>query len=285
MPANTSAPLKIRTMLIQLLLLAAAAFLVLCVLLYWRQDRLIFHPAPNDPQLWQRQRVHRVEIPTPHARLEGWWIDNPGAAGRAVLVYFGGNGEDVLFTAGTAGRFAASSLLVVNYRGYGGTQGRPSQAAFYEDAQAIYDYVIQRGVPPERIVVMGRSLGSGVASMLAGKHVLGGAILVTPFDSLLNVAAGHYRFFPVKYLLRHPFPSVDWARQSKTPVLIISAEHDLTVPAVHAQRLFDAWAAPKQIHQLPGTGHGDIEQHPDYYPLINAFLASRIRPTLHGKTE
>lgn len=272
MPANTSAPLKVRTMLIQLLLLLAAVFLALCALLYWRQDRLIFHPGPNDPQLLQQQRAHRVEISSPHARLEGWWIDNPDAAGQALLVYFGGNGEDVLFTAGTAGRFAASSLLVVNYRGYGGTKGRPSQAAFYEDGQAIYDYVIQRGVPPERIVVMGRSLGSGVASMLAGKHVLGGAILVTPFDSLLNVAAGQYRFFPVKYLLRHPFPSVDWARQSKTPVLVISAEHDLTVPATHAQRLFEAWAGPKEIHQLPGTGHGDIEQHADYYPLINAFL-------------
>lgn len=265
-------PAKVSVMLIQLLLLAGGAFALLCVLLYFRQDGIIFFPGPNDPLLVQQQQARRVRIESPGATLEGWWIDNPSADNERVILYFGGNGEDVLYTAATAPLFAAKSLLFVNYRGYGRTPGKPGQAAFYEDGLAIYEYAIKRGVRPEHIVVMGRSLGSGVASMLAGRLPIGGAILITPFDSLASVAAARYSIVPVRWLLRHPFPSTDWAKQSKTPVLMLSAEHDATIPPAHAQRLFDAWAGPKQIHQLAGMGHNDVEQHPDYYPFINEFL-------------
>lgn len=259
-------------MLIQVLLLAAAAFVLLCVLLYFRQDGIIFFPGPNDPSMVQEHQPHRVQIQSANVTLEGWWIDNPEAGTEKVILYFGGNGEDVLYTAATAPLFDARSLLVVNYRGYGRTPGRPSQAAFYEDGVAVYEYAIKRGVRPENIVAMGRSLGSGVASMLAGRLPIGGAVLITPYDSVANVAAARYSFVPVRWLLRHPFPSVDWAKQSKAPVLILSAEHDSTIPPVHAQRLYDVWAAPKEIHQLAGVGHGNVEQHADYYPLINGFL-------------
>jgi pimeloyl-ACP methyl ester carboxylesterase len=165
-------------------------------------------------------------------------------------------------------------VVVANYRGYGGSSGEPAQKALYDDGLALYDYAIERGVPPEQIVVMGRSLGSGVASMLAGARPVHAAILITPFDSLAAVAAGHYPFLPVRLLLRHPFPSTDWARRTRAPALIIAAEHDSVVPAVHARRLFAAWAGEKQFHVLPQTGHNDIEMHPDYYRLVNEFLAA-----------
>jgi fermentation-respiration switch protein FrsA (DUF1100 family) len=123
---------------------------------------------------------------------------------------------------------------------------------------------------------MGRSLGSGVASMLAGSRPVGGAILITPFDSLAAVAAGHYPFVPVRLLLRHPFPSSDWAQRTRARALLLAADHDAVVPATHAQKLFQAWAGPKQIHVLAQTGHNDIEMHADYYRLINEFLASAV---------
>ena len=121
---------------------------------------------------------------------------------------------------------------------------------------------------------MGRSLGSGVASMLAGARPVRAAILVTPFDSLASVAAGHYPFLPVRLLLRHPFPSTDWAQRTRARALIIAAERDSVVPAAHARKLFDAWAGEKQFHVLPQTGHNDIDMHPDYYRLIDEFLAA-----------
>ena len=264
------------TTLMTLLVVAGGGFVLICALLYFGQERSIFFPRPNDPQLRQRYAAERIEIKTADATLEGWWIDNADATTAAVILYFCGNAEDVLYTASEASRINARAVVVVNYPGYGGSTGEPGQKSLYESGLAIYDYAIKRGVPAEHIVVMGRSLGSGVASMLAGAHPVGAAILITPYDSLAAVAAGHYPFLPVRLLLRHPFPSTDWARQTRAPALLLAAEHDNVVPATHAQKLFEAWAGPKQIHILAQTGHNDIEMHPDYYPLINEFLVARV---------
>jgi uncharacterized protein len=262
----------VMTTLLNLLIVAAGAFALVCALLYFSQERSIFFPQANDPQLRQQYAQQRIAIATSGAQLEGWWIENAQATTPAVVLYFGGNAEDVLYTASTASDIDARAVVVVNYRGYGGSTGQPGQQALYDDGLAIYDYAIERGVPPEHIVVMGRSLGSGVASMLAGARPVLAAVLITPFDSLAAVAAGHYPFLPVRLLLRHPFPSTGWARRTKARVLILAAEHDAVVPASHAQRLFDAWAGEKQIHVLAGMGHNDIEAHPDYYRRINEFL-------------
>ena len=218
--------------------------------------------------------AQRFEIETADAKLEGWWIENAQATTPAVILYFGGNAEDVLYTASTASNIDARAVVVVNYRGYGGSTGEPGQKALYDDGLAIYDYAIKSGVRAEHIVVMGRSLGSGVASMLAGARPVRAAILITPFDSLAAVAAGHYPWLPVRLLLRHPFPSSDWARRTRAPALFLAADNDNVVPAAHAQKLFQVWAGPKQIHVLPQTGHNDIETHADYYRLINEFLAA-----------
>ena len=260
------------TALVTLLIVVFSGYALVCALLYFGQEKSIFFARPNDPQLRQRHAAERFVIPTSGATLEGWWIENPQATTSAVILYFGGNAEDVLYTASAASNIDARAVVVVNYRGYGGSTGKPGQQALYDDGLAIYDYALKRGASPEHIMVMGRSLGSGVASMLAGARPLRAAILITPFDSLASVAAGHYPFLPVRLLLRHPFPSTDWAQRTKAPVLIIAAERDLVVPAAHARKLFDAWAGAKQFHVLPGTGHNDIEMHPDYYRLIDEFL-------------
>jgi pimeloyl-ACP methyl ester carboxylesterase len=260
------------TAFVTLLIVVTLGYTLICALLYFGQEKSIFFPRPNDPQLRQRWAAERFEIATSGATLEGWWIENPQATTQAVVLYFGGNAEDVLYTASAASNIDARAVVVVNYRGYGGSTGKPGQQALYDDGLAIYDYAIKRGAQPEHIVVMGRSLGSGVASMLAGARPVHAAVLITPFDSLASVAAGHYPFLPVRLLLRHPFPSTDWARRTKAPALIIAAERDLVVPAAHARTLFDAWAGAKQLHVLPQTGHNDIEMHPDYYKLNDEFL-------------
>ena len=261
------------TTLFTLLIVAGGGYVLICALLYFGQERSIFFPLPNDAQLRQQYAAQRIEIKTSDATLEGWWIENAQATTPAVILYFGGNAEDVLYMASDASKIDARALVVVNYRGYGGTPGKPGQKALYDDGLAIYDYAIERGVVAEHVVVMGRSLGSGVSSMLAGERPVGAAILITPYDTLAAVAAGHYPVLPVRLLLRHPFPSTDWAKRTHTPALLLAAERDDVVPATHAQKLFDVWAGPKQIHVLARTGHNDIEQHPDYYRLINEFLA------------
>jgi uncharacterized protein len=256
-----------------LLSIAGVFYGALCLLLYLQQDSVLFYPGPNDRALLAQWKSRTVEIRTPDARLEGWWADNPASTTPFLILYFGGNAEDVLYTASMAERFNVRRMLVVNYRGYGQTQGRPSQTALYADGLAIYDYVVNEvGAKPEHIVVMGRSLGSGVASMLAAKRPVRAAILITPFDSIRAVAASHYPIFPVKLLLRHPFDSASFARQTNAPALFIAAAEDRVIPAKHAQALANVWAGEQQLHVLPGVGHNDLELHPDYFRLIDEFL-------------
>ncbi|HEY5810233.1 MAG TPA: alpha/beta hydrolase [Povalibacter sp.] len=262
------------TGIVSLFALISVIYVLLCLLLYWRQDAAIFYPVHNDPALRQEHAKSRIEIPVDGAILEGWWIDNPAATNSTLLLYFGGNAEDVLYASSLAHDLSVRRMLLVNYRGYGGSSGRPGQRELYDDALKIYAYAIAAGHKPEQIVVMGRSLGSGVASMLAGSRPVAAAILVTPFDSLGAVGAAHYPLFPVRLLLRHPFPSSEWARLAQAPALFLAADYDVVVPAAHAKKLFDAWAGRKHFHLLSGRGHNDIEQDAQYYALINEFLAS-----------
>jgi len=262
---------------------ALGAFLLLCGYLYVRQDRLIFYPRPNDPELREHWRTKRIEIASGDTVLEGWWAECGSApTSDTVILYFGGNAEDVLGTARVASRFACKRMLVVNYRGYGETKGRPGQDALYQDALAIYDYAIDAGgAAPEHIVVMGRSLGSGLATLLAARRTVRGAILITPYDSILAVASRHYAWFPVERLLRHPFHSAQLARDAKAPGLFLLAARDNVIPPSHGEALAKAWAGRKSVHVLAGVGHNDIEMDPGYYDLINRFLqaiAPEARP-------
>jgi pimeloyl-ACP methyl ester carboxylesterase len=260
------------TGMIGLLTIGASLYVLVCLLLYWRQESSIFFPVQNDVHLRQEFAAGRIEISVEGETLEGWWIDNPQATTQSVVLYFGGNAEDVLYTASQARAFGARKLLAMNYRGYGRSTGRPGQKALYSDALAIYDYVTGTGVGREDIVVAGRSLGSGIASMLAANRPVAAAILITPFDSLSAVAQRHYRYFPVGPLLRHPFPSSDRARQATAPALFLAAGQDTIVPPDHARRLYDVWGGKKEFHLLSAAGHNDIERQPDYYPLIRQFL-------------
>ena len=256
-----------------LLGIASTFYLGLCLLLYLQQDDVLFYPRPNDSALLAQREPDRIEIPGATIPLEGWWSENPASATPFVMLYFGGNAEDVLYTASMAQRFEIRRMLVVNYRGYGRTQGTPSEAALFEDALHVYDYVIQQaGVAPEDVIVMGRSLGSGVATMLAAKRPARAAVLITPFDSMTAVAAAHYPIFPVKLLLRHRFDSASFASRINIPALVIGAQNDRVIPPIHAQRLAQAWSGEAKLTVLQGVGHNDVEQHPEYFSSINEFL-------------
>jgi pimeloyl-ACP methyl ester carboxylesterase len=276
---------RVLTSLLIILGVTAAAFVGLCLLLYFWQERFIFYPQPNDPQLAEQWKPYRLEIPSGDTSLEGWRAVNPDARTDAVILYFGGNAEDVLYTLAGARQIEAKELLAVNYRGYGATRGKPSQRALFADALAIYDHVVAKeGIDARNIVVMGRSLGSGIAAMLASERSVRAAILITPYDSLVNVAARHYAIFPVRWLLKHPFPSAEFAQRTRVPALMVAAEYDTIVPPSHAQRLHEAWKGESKLHVLNGVGHNDIERHPDYYALINSFLVETLGEEVRSRT-
>ena len=179
----------------------------------------------------------------------------------------------MLYSASTLPQFNARHMLVVNYRSYGGSTGKPGQQALYEDGLATYDYLIQRGVAPQHIVVMGRSLGSGIASIIAATRPVRAAILITPFDSLASVAARHYPWLPIRVLLKHPFHSIEWAKKAHAPALFIAAaERQRRSRIARAEIVRSLAGKETDPHPARNGPDNDIESHPDYYPLINEFL-------------
>ncbi len=127
-------------------------------------------------------------------------------------------------------------------------------------------------VNSERIVAMGRSLGSGVAVHLASHRLLRGVILVSPYDSIVEVAKRHYPFLPVSLMLRHRFDSIASAPQIEAPLLCLVATEDRVIPAAHSRALFEAWRGPKTWHEVPRSGHDSISGEPEYWRSIADFL-------------
>ena len=260
-----------------------AGYAALCALLYLLQERLIFLPRPLPESTRNALRalpgVTEIEARAADGtRLHGWLRHGAGA-GEAdrpgLVIYFGGNAEEVSGQVFEADALAPWSLAAFNYRGYGLSEGRPSEAALVADALVIFDQLAAReDVDPERIVVFGRSLGSGVAVPLAAARPVRGVLLVSPFDSLKSVGQRHYPFVPVAPMLRHPFDSLAHAPTIDAPLLALAGESDRIVPSLHSRRLHDAWRGPRRWVLLPGADHNGIHLHPGYRPAIQEFLGS-----------
>ena len=256
-----------------------AVFVGVCTVLYLLQERLIFLRAP----LMEGDRravallpdTEEIEIEAEDGtRLHGWLRHTTDdAQPRGLVLYFGGNAEEVSGQLHDAEALAPWSFAAINYRGYGLSDGRPSEASLTADARVVYDWLAKLdGVDPNRIVVFGRSLGTGVAVQLAADRPVHAAVLVSPFDSLRSIAQSHYPFVPVSLLLKHPFDSLARAPAIPTPALVLVGADDRLVPPRLSQRLYDAWAGPKQWISIPDADHNDLHAQPGYWPAIHAFL-------------
>lgn len=243
------------------------------LLLYLFQEKMIFIRQA----LWlqDRDRFSRYEITIDHQgnRLKGWFIKGPVTEKMPLVVYYGGNAEEVSANMATRDRFRTQSFLFMNYRGYGESDGQPTEASLFKDALYILDHVTESNqIPLNRVVLMGRSLGSGVATYVAAHRRVKGVILVTPFDSLLNVAKRHYPFFPVKLLLKHRFDSVSLAPGIQLPALFIMGSHDRIIPNQHTRALMAKWGGPVASLTITGADHNSIDFSKDYWAAINDFI-------------
>jgi fermentation-respiration switch protein FrsA (DUF1100 family) len=191
-----------------------------------------------------------------------------------VIIYFGGNAEEVTAYAGeVAARYGPRAVVMVNYRGYGESGGKPGEQALVADALAIHDWVAGRGdVDAARIAVHGRSLGSGVAVQLAAARRVRCLVLTSPFDSLVAVARSHYPWAPVGWLMRHRFESIAFARSVSIPALVLIGEIDDIIAPENSQRLANAWGGPVEFVRLPGRGHNDLDVDSRYTNAIREFL-------------
>ena len=256
---------RARRMVVWLLGLAICAYLAICVLLYLQQRRLIYYP--------QFTRVAPAQtdfaFQRPDAVLRGWVV-NPGR--QDAVLYFGGNAEAVEANRGVFVRWLPSrTVYLVAHRGYGASDGEPSEAALLADALAVYDDIARRH-PDGDVAVIGRSLGSGVATYVASERRIKHLILVTPFDSLAAVAQSHYPAFPVGLLLKDRYDSVAKLPRYDGRLLVLRAGRDAVVPPSHTDRLLASFKGRAQVVDFPRASHDDLSSDPAYWPAIRDFL-------------
>jgi len=271
---------SLRDAILALVVVAALLAAGLCLLVYFAQERLIFFPQRLDEhaalgiqQLYPRSEAFELVVED-GVRLRGWFV--PGTAQRPLplIIYLGGNAEELSWLLPEFSRVPDWATLLVNYRGYGLSQGQPSERILYRDALALYDHMTRRpDVDPGRVVVIGRSLGTGVATYLASQRPVAGLVLISPYDSLVQVARDAYPFLPVGLLLRHRFDSAARAPLIRAPLLALVAAQDDVVRPERSRQLVQVWGGPAHLEVLDGFDHNAVQSHPDYWKLIRAFLA------------
>lgn len=247
--------------LLGLILVLAAVFLAV---LWLAQRRLIYFPqAPRVPAAASiAPRAEDVTFETEDGlELRGWFFPPQAPSEGGAVLVFPGNAGSREFRAPLASAFALHglSVLLVDYRGYGGNPGSPTETGLVRDARAARAWLATRSdVDPERIVYFGESLGAAVAVALAAEQPPAALVLRSPFSSLVDVARIHYPWLPVGLLLRDRYPAIEQIRGVECPLLVIAGERDLIVPETLSRKLYDAAGGPaKRFVPIPGAGHND----------------------------
>jgi len=172
--------------------------------------------------------------------------------------------------------FPGHVVFAMNYRGYGNSGGSPSERALFADALQEYDHLAATvHVDARRITVIGRSLGTGVAAYAAANRAAESAVLITPYDSIVNLARSVFHLIPVGLILAHRFESIRFARSATQPCLALLAEHDDVVPEAHTRRLMAAWGGKSDVLCIPGSDHHDIPYRADTLEVIAGWIAKR----------
>ena len=192
--------------------------------------------------------------------LRAWWA--PPAPGRATLVYFPGNAGNLSFRAPLVRPYldAGLGVLLIAWRGFEGNPGQPTEAGLYRDAHAALAFLRAQAIAPQRTVLYGESLGTAVAVQVASETTVAAVILDAPFTSLVDVAAHHFWFLPVRPLMRDRYESAARIAALGAPLLILHGSRDTVVPIEFGRRLFDAAAEPKAMVVIEGAGHTGLAQ-------------------------
>ncbi len=244
------------------------------------EDRMIYFPEQGTAEAPGDLAVEKVSFPsTDGVRLTAWVVVPPNDTSRWILILHGNAGN--LATPGRPEhdrqlRGLGLGLLALDYRGYGESEGKPSEQGLYRDARAAYDYLVnQRQIAPHRIVIYGHSLGSAVAVELATTVPAAGLIIEGALTSVPDRGAELWPLIPVRLIARNRFNSLERIGRLEMPVLLIHGRDDMTIPIAHGRRLFDAAPEPRTFLEVPG-GHDDAYSvgAREYEDGISRFLAT-----------
>jgi uncharacterized protein len=257
---------------------ALAVYGVLVGGIYIFQRHLLYFPDVARPELGDLAAlgVHEITLKTADGlSLLSWYL--PPRDGRPVIAYFHGNGGHIGYRTERLQQFARNryGVLMAEYRGYGGNPGTPSESGLDADGAAALDFLGGEGIGPNRIVIYGESLGSGVAVSLAAERDVAGLILEAPFTSVAEVAQYHYSFIPASALVRDRFDSMARISDVKAPILVLHGERDRVIPLRFGRALFDAAPDPKELWLSREAGHEDLVRYGAFEAILD-FLRRRV---------
>jgi uncharacterized protein len=228
------------------------------MLTYVFQRSLQYHPnnLVHEPAIAGLADEQRLTLLTPDGeKIMAWHEAAP--AGRPIILYFHGNGGGLSNRADKISCFTnrGFGFLGVSYRGFEGSSGSPSESGFITDANTAYDWLHTQGVAPKDILLIGESIGTGVAVQLAAAKEVGAIALESPYANAVDVGAASYWFFPVHWLMKDQFRSEEYIKDVKAPLLITHGKQDALIPIAQGRKLFDLANKPKQFNAFESSGH------------------------------
>lgn len=245
-------------------LLLVIGYLVSCILLFVFQRSFIYYPQPAG----EIGGVAEISFAHENQSLNGWVL-NKGQS--RALIYYGGNAESIENNIDFFRRaMPGYTVYLIPYRGYGKNAGAPTEKKLYADALFVFDQI---KIQHDNITLMGRSLGSGIATYVAVKRSIHKLLLITPFDSVENIAKKHFPFFPVSLLVTDKYLSHNRAPDIKVPTLVLIAENDQIIPKEHTEELVTK-LNPELLTKavISEAEHNDISMYPEYLEAIVQFV-------------
>jgi fermentation-respiration switch protein FrsA (DUF1100 family) len=232
-------------------------------------------PAPDAVGL---RGVDRIALPTADGENVVLWV-SPPVGNRPTILYFHGNAGSIADRADRLAFYQSRGFgaAFLSWRGYGGSTGHPTEAGLMLDAEAAYAYLATQGIAADQIVLLGESLGTGVAVQLAARHKTAAVILEAPYTAAVDIAAQAYPWLPVRALMLDQFLSRNHIAQIDAPLLILHGERDRVIPYRSGQRLFDQAQEPKAFVSLGPKGHEALYE-PATWALGADFIDATFPP-------
>lgn len=278
-------------MLTSLLTTLALAYAGFAALLFLFQDKMAYYPQLGR-EIHSTPREHGMDYEAlsletaDGERLDAWFVPASGvrAKTQGVVLFLHGNAGNISQRMDSIAMFhrLGYGVLIFDYRGYGRSSGKPSEAGLYQDAESAWAYLtLRRGIAPERIVLFGESLGGAVAAWLAAgrgaRERPGALVLASVFTSVPDLAADLYPWLPARWLARMHYDTAAALAKIRSPVLVAHSPEDEIVPFRHGQKLFQVASEPKVFLQLAG-GHNDgfIFMRPEWVAVLGGFLREHV---------
>ena len=273
--------------MLRLIVVLAACYGLLVLVVYFMQSRMLYLPdlpgraltaTPTDVGLdYEDVSIESADGVT----LHGWFISGPSSR---VLLFFHGNAGNISHRLESIRQFESLglSVLIIDYRGYGQSEGRATEKGIYRDADAAWRHLIEhRGIAATDVVVFGRSLGASVAARLAGRHQPLALIVESSFTSVPDIAQDLYPWLPARWLSRLSHATRDYVRDVRCPVLVVHSRDDEIIPFHHGEAIFAAANEPRALLGIRGTHNdGFLQDERAYVEGLRTFLTRLSAPAL-----